>query len=92
MIQSELNLSYVYLVHPELINVDLTDASVYLFEGPVYDCIYNSKDDKLYINCKVYSLNYWLKNYVNIGRKYGYTEEVIEMYGNWFKSLKGDVK
>ena len=77
------NLKYAYLT-----NVNLEGTGVYLFKGPKDDVIYNSKDDKLYIGCQVHSLEYWLKNYVDIGKEHRYTDEEIETYGQWIKSLK----
>ena len=77
------NLKYAYLT-----NVNLEGTGVYFFKGPKDDAIYNSKDDKLYIGCQVHSLDYWLKNYVDIGKEHEYTDEEIEVYGTWFKSLK----
>ena len=72
----------------DLEGVDLEGTGVYFFKGPCRRAIYNSKDDKLYIGCQVHSLDYWLENYVDIGKEHGYTDEDIEVYGNWIKSLK----
>ena len=77
------NLKYAYLT-----NVNLEGTGVYFFKGPKDDAIYNSKDDILYIGCQVHSLEYWLKNYVDIGKEHRYTDEEIEVYGQWIKSLK----
>ena len=77
------NLSYT-----KLDGANLEGTGVYFFKGPKDDAIYNSKDDILYIGCQVHSLEYWLKNYVDIGKEHGYTDEEIEAYGQWFKSLK----
>ena len=77
------NLKYAYLT-----NVNLEGTGVYLFKGPKADAIYNSKDNKLYIGCQVYDLDYWLNNYVAIGKEHEYTDKEIETYGQWIKSLK----
>ena len=67
---------------------NLTDTGIHPFIGPKHEAFYNSKDDKLFIGCQVYDLDYWLKNYINIGKEHEYTDKEIEEYGNWFKSLK----
>ena len=82
------DLRYVNLRYVNLRGVDLEGTGVYFFKGPGHHGIYNSKDDKLYIGCQVHSLDYWLENYVYIGKKHRYTDEQIETYGNWIKSLK----
>ena len=76
------------LKYANLTNVNLTGTGVYLFKGPKDDAVYKSKDDKLYIGCQVHSLDYWLKNYVDIGKEHEYTDEEREVYGAWIKSLK----
>ena len=82
------DLRYVNLRYVNLRGTDLEGTGVYFFKGPGHHGIYNSKDDKLYIGCQVHSLDYWLENYVYIGRRYAYTDEDIEVYGQWIKSLK----
>ena len=77
------NLKYAYLT-----NVNLEGTGVYFFRGLNRPAIYNSKDDKLIIGCQVHSLEYWLKNYVAIGKEYKYIDKEIEVYGAWIKSLK----
>ena len=67
---------------------NLEGTGIRFFKGPRHDAIYNLKDDKLYIGCQAHCLDYWLENHVTIGRRHGYTDEEIEVYGNWFKSLK----
>ena len=86
------DLRFADLTEANLIDIDLTDTGIHLFEGPDYQAIYNSKDDKLYIGCQVHTLDHWLENYINIGKKHGYSDEEIEVYGTWFKKLKGNVK
>ena len=66
----------------------LNNTGVYLFKSPRHDGIYNSKDDKLYMFRMTHSLDYWLQNYADIGKKHRYTDEEIEEYGQWIKSLK----
>ena len=48
----------------------------------------SDEHQKIYIGCEAHSLEYWLENYVDIGKKYKYTDVDIEVYGNWFKQLK----
>ena len=76
------------LSYSDLTGAKLKDTGVYFFKGPKDFGIYNSKDDKLYIGCQVHSLDYWLKNYVDIGKEHEYSDEEIEAYGQWIKSLK----
>ena len=82
------DLEGVNLEYVNLIDADLESTGVYFFRGPKHYGTYNSKDDKLYIGCQVHSLEYWLENYVAIGKKHRYTNKEIEVYGNWIKSLK----
>ena len=77
------NLSYT-----KLDGANLEGTGVYFLKGPKYNGIYNLKDGKLYIGCQVHTLEHWLKNYVAIGKEHRYTDEEIEVYGTWFKSLK----
>lgn len=69
-------------------DVNLTNTGVYIFNGPQHDGIYNSKDGMLYVGCEIHSLEYWLENYVDIGKEHGYTDKDIEVYGQWIKLLK----
>lgn len=41
----------------------------------------------LRIGCETHTLEYWLNNYEDIGKKYGYTAEQIEKYGEFIKGL-----
>ena len=72
----------------DLLGANLENTGIYFFKGPQNNGIYNSKDNKLYIGCEIHSLDYWLENYVAIGKKHEYTDEEIETYGQWIKSLK----
>ena len=76
------------LKYANLTNVNLTGTGVCFFRGPKHYGTYNSKDDKLIIGCQVHSLEYWLKNYVAIGKEYKYIDKEIEVCGAWIKSLK----
>ena len=82
------NLEGTMLKYVILEDFNLTDTGVYIFNGPQHDGIYNSKDGMLYIGCEIHSLDYWLKNYINIGKEHEYSDEEIETYGAWIKSLK----
>ena len=82
------NLRFADLKYADLEGANLENTGIYFFKGPRHNGIYNSKDDKLYIGCQVHSLDYWLENYVAIGKKYKYTDEEREVYGAWIKSLK----
>ena len=82
------NLHCALLFDANLGDSNLEGTGLRLFLGPRHDGIYNSQDDKLYIGCQIHKLDYWLKNYVAIGKKHEYTDKEIEAYGNWIKSLK----
>ena len=82
------NLRFADLKYADLEGANLENTGIYFFKGPRHNGIYNSKDDKLYIGCQIHKLEYWLNNYVDIGKKHRYTDEEIEIYGQWFKELK----
>ena len=81
------DLGFANLEGADLEGANLEGTGIYFFEGRRNNVIYNSKDDKLFIGCQVHSLQHWLENYVAIGKKHWYTDEEIEKYGQWIKSL-----
>jgi hypothetical protein len=45
-------------------------------------------DDEIRIGCEAHSIQYWLENYVEIGKENYYTDEEIRRYGNFIKKLE----
>jgi hypothetical protein len=39
------------------------------------------------IGCERHTVKYWLKNYKEIGLKYGYSKSELTMYGAWIKTV-----
>ena len=44
-------------------------------------------ENMVYIGCQCHPLDYWLENYVDIGKKYCYIDEDIEEYGKVLNNL-----
>ena len=82
------NLEGVDLIGVNLKGSNLEDTGLIYFKGPCHNGVYHPKDKVLYIGCEVHSLQHWLENYVDIGKKHKYTDSQIEVYGQWIKSLK----
>ena len=41
--------------------------------------------EQIQIGCKIYPMDWWLKNYVIIGKEYGYSDQRIAAYGKAIK-------
>ena len=49
--------------------------------------VYRGDTGIVQIGCKKHSLGYWLEHYTEIGRKVGYSEQDIKMYGRMLRGL-----
>ena len=59
----------------------IKNKAIFCFQGVPPRAIY--VDGNVYIGCGGGALEYWERNYKEIGRREGYTEKQIEPYGLW---------
>ena len=80
------NLKGVNLYGAILREANLEDTCVKYIEMSKHNII--KREDRIYIGCQSHPLDYWLENYVAIGKEHGYTNEEIEEYGKVLRSLE----
>ena len=87
------NLSKANLSGANLSKADLTYCKNIFSFSLGKDFAFYVKDSRhLQIGCEGHNIDYWLKNYKEIGKGNNYTEEEIEMYGKMISLLVGGKK
>jgi len=79
------NLSYADLSYANLSYADLSSANLIVFQFQM-SWAYYTFDGTLKIGCQVMPITEWVLGYEEIGKKEGYSEMQIKMYGNFIKS------
>ena len=86
-------LNYAELNNAKLNNAQLNYAELNNAQGKVFYIAYFGHHHciatatHISIGCERHTVKYWLKNYKEIGLKYGYSKSELTMYGAWIKTV-----